>query len=944
MKLPAGVFALLLLAGRTMAAGEERSAAPDATGAGKTGAGETGAAGWAFKPLRAVARPAPPAGTRVDAAPADSGAAGSEAAGSPIDDFISQALGSHGLSPAPEADRRVLLRRIYYDLTGLPATAQETDDFLADTTPGAYERVVDRLLASPRYGEHWARHWLDAAAYADTHGNDHDYARPHAWPYRDYVVRSFNEDTPYARFVQEQVAGDALFSDDPQATVALGFLAAGPWDHTLLVTVREDTVDHEMGRVLDRDGLVGAVMGTFQSLTVQCARCHDHKFDPISQREYYQLQAVFAGVDRAGRPYDADREVHARRRALLAENRALVARSPGMLASLETAPVREKVRVFEDGWARREQAWSAFETVGVVSTGGATLTRQPDGSWFADGTRPVRDTYIVTVRAPAGRLGAIRLEALPDDRLPHRGPGRYDNGHFHLTEFRVFAGAAGAETSAAPVLLGRATADVDEGPGMTAAQAIDGNPDTHWGIHPHYGERHEVVFELKEPLDCAEGTTLTLLLEFQGGASGHGLGRFRMTGSAEIGATAAVAPLPADLAALMAIPRDDRTDSQRIDLALRVLTVLNQRALAALPAPGLVYAVTRDFPADGNFKPSPVPRPIHVLARGDLLKPGEPVGPGALRCLPGLPGDLDIADPGEESQRRAALARWLTDPLNGLTWRSIVNRVWHHHFGRGLCDTPNDFGAMGGAPSHPELLDWLALWFRDEAHGSFKALHRLIVTSAAYRQGVRHDEKAAAIDPENRLLWRMNRRRLSGEQVRDSLLQASGQLDLTVGGPPAVQFVSRGDATFNPGGNPAFVDYENFPPDAPENRRRSIYRFVFRTVPDPFMDALDCPDGSAATPVRGSSTTPVQAFALLNDAFFLRQCEHVASRLEREAPPEAGEGDARLHSLVKAAFRLLLLRDPTDAESTAFVSHVRHHGLASACQVLVNTSEFLHVD
>jgi hypothetical protein len=479
---------------------------------------------------------------------------------------------------------------------------------------------------------------------------------------------------------------------------------------------------------------------------------------------------------------------------------------------------------------------------------------------------------------------------------------------------------------------------------MSAAQAIDGKSDTHWGIHPQYGQRHEAVFEVKEPVEGSESAVFTLMLEHQGATPGHSIGRFRLSATTESGAAAVVAPPAPEIAALLAVPPVERSDSQRRDLALAVLTELNDRELAALPAPARVYAVTRDFPVDGNFKPSPAPRPIHILKRGEWLNPGEEVGPGALACHPGLPGTLTMDNPADEAQRRAALARWLTDQRNALTWRSAVNRVWQYHFGRGLCDTPNDFGVMGGAPSHPELLDWLALWFRDEAGGSVKALHRLIMTSATYRQAVGHDPAAAARDPDNRLLWRMNRQRLSGEAVRDTVLQASGQLDLTMGGPAAVQFVSRGDATFNPGGNPAFLDYENFPPDSAENRRRSVYRFVFRTVPDPFMDALDCPDGSAAAPVRGSSTTAVQAFALLNDAFLIRQCEHIAARLERDHPAGAEAGEERPAGLVRAAFRLLLLRPPTGEEQGLFTDHVRRHGLANACHVLVNTSEFLHLD
>ena len=853
-----------------------------------------------------------------------------------IDAFVRAKLKEKNLAPSPEADRRTLLRRVCYDLTGLPPTPEEVAAFVADGDQRAYEKLVVRLLASPRHGEHWARHWLDVANYADTHGNDHDYVRSNAWHYRDYVIHALNDDKPYARFVQEQVAGDALFPDDAEATVALGFLAAGPWDHTLMVTVREDTVDHRSAQNLDRDNMVSAAVGTFQSLTIHCARCHDHKFDPISQREYYSLQAVFAGVDRANRPFDMDAHRQAVRRRLLAELRALQQRDAALLATLETSEVAEKVAAWEEAWARREEAWAPIEIVSVVSTGGASLTRQADGSWFAGGTRPDRDTYIVTAHRRAGKLSVVRLEVLPDERLPQRGPGRWDNGNFHLTEFRAFAAPAAAAEGAKPFVFVRATADYDEGPAISAAQAIDGKNDTQWGVHPRYGEPHEAVFEIKDPAVFPEGTTFTFLLENQAGAPGHGIGRFRLSASDAEPATLTLAPLPAELTAILRLPAGDRTPAQRQELALAVLKMENQRSLTALPAPQFVYAATRDFPPDGdNFKPAPQPRLIHLLTRGELSKPGDLIGPGTLGCVPGMPHELAIADAGDESARRAALARWLTDERNVLTWRSIVNRVWSYHFGRGLCDTPNDFGKMGGSPSHPELLDWLAVWFRDEAKGSLKALHRLIVTSESWKQTTLANQGAAS-DSDNRLLWRQNRPRLSGEEVRDTLLALSGQLDLTMGGPPAVQFISRGDATFMSGGNPAFLDYEHFDPDSPAARRRAIYRFLFRTVPDPFMDALDCPDGSAFTPVRSASATAQQAFAMLNDAFLIRQCKHLADRLATKGgTPE---------TQAESAFQLILLRGARAHERAKFVAYIQRHGLANACQLLLNSNEFLYLD
>ncbi len=883
------------------------------------GGGDASKKHWAFQPMQNPPEPA----VKKKTWPRN-----------PLDRFILSRLEAQRLQPSPPAEKRTLIRRVTFDLTGLPPTPEEVDAFIANKESDAYEKLVNRLLASPRHGEHWARHWLDVANYADTHGNDHDYARPNAWPYRDYVIRAFNDDKPYARFVQEQIAGDALFPDDPQATVALGFMAAGPWDHTLMVTVRADTVDHRSAQNLDRDGMVSAVMGTFQSLTVHCARCHNHKFDPITQREYYSLQAVFAGVDRADRAFDADPRTQAERARLLAEKSALEKRDAALLNS---PAVVQKVTALEEAFANREKGWTPLDIESVVSTNGTTLTRQADGSWFASGTRPERDTYIVTAHRKAGKLGALRLEVLPDDRLPHHGPGRWDNGNFHLSEFRAFAAPDGKPEEAKPLVFASASADFDEGPAITAAQTIDGNAATQWGVHPSYGEPHEAVYEIKEPAMFPEATTFTLRLEFQDGVKGHGIGRFRIFSSDDAPAAVAREKLPTEVTAILRVPSGERTPAQRMELALSVLKEEKQRTLVALPAQQSVYAITKDFPPDGeNFKPSPQPRPIHLLARGALDKPGELITPGTLGCVPGMSRELAITNADDEAARRAALAGWLTDKNNALTWRSIVNRTWAWHFGRGLCDTPNDFGKMGGTPSHPELLDWLAVWFRDEAHGSLKALHRLIVTSATYRQSVVQNAAAAERDGDNRLLWRMNRQRLTGEEVRDSLLALSGKLDLTMGGPSAVQFISKGDATFKSGGNPAFLDYEHFDPDASAARRRAIYRFLFRTVPDPFMDALDCPDGGATTPVRGVSTTAVQAFAMLNNPFVIRQCEHIAASISSKATTPETQAET--------AFQLILLRAPRHDERAKFSAYLQRHGLANACQLLLNSNEFLYVD
>ena len=575
----------------------------------------------------------------------------------PIDAFILQRLEQHGMKPSPEADRPTLIRRLYFDLLGLPPAPEEINAFMRDGSPDAYERLVDRLLDSPHYGERWARHWLDVVHYGDTHGYDKDKVRPNAWPYRDYVIRAFNEDKPHSRFIREQIAGDVLYSNTRDGIVGLGFLAAGPWDFVGHVELREGTLDKKITRNIDRDDMVATVMSTFTSLTVQCARCHDHKFDPITQEDYYSLQAVFAAVDRAERPYKADPQ-----------------------------------------------------------------------------------------------------------------------------------------------------------------------------------------------------------------------------------------------------------------------NAVNQ--------PALVYAAATHFAPAGAFTPTNgKPRPIYLLRRGSEKNPVREVGPGTVACIAGLPSRFPLAGK-PEGERRAALARWITDENNALTWRSIVNRVWLYHFGQGLVETPNDFGRMGGKPSHPELLDWLAIEFRDGGQ-SLKRLHRLIVNSSTYRQTSKDNPAYASIDGGNRLLWRMNRRRLDGESIRDAVLAVSGRLDPTMYGPGFRTFAFLDDHS-------PHYKYDEYDPDDPRSHRRSIYRFLVRSVPDPFMETLDCPDPSLRVEKRNESLTALQALALLNDRFILCMAEHFAARVGKMSHDPSAQ--------LSSAYRLALGRDPTGAESRLLSDYLRKHGLTNTCRLLLNTNEFSFVD
>jgi hypothetical protein len=457
--------------------------------------------------------------------------------------------------------------------------------------------------------------------------------------------------------------------------------------------------------------------------------------------------------------------------------------------------------------------------------------------------------------------------------------------------------------------------------------AIDGKPSTAWGIYPAVGKPHQVVFVFDRPLSFPGGAALTFVLE-QTHGGGHLIGRLRLSATNARDPARAL-PLPAEVAAALAAQK--RTPAQQAALARHVLLERVEADLAALPPERMVFAAASDFKPEGSFRPAKGCRPVYLLRRGEIHRPAQEVSPAALALMPGLSPTLKIADVKKEGDRRAALARWLSDPANVLTWRSIVNRVWHHHFGRGIVATPGDLGKMGAAPTHPELIDWLAAEFL--AHGgSLKWLHRQIVTSAAYRRSCRHDERAAKVDADNLLLWRMNRSRLDAESVRDAALAASGRLDRTMGGPSVKHFKMSKGIHVTPN-----VDYGAYDVDAPGGSRRSIYRFIFRTLPDPFLEALDCPDASQFTPARASSITPLQALALLNDRFMVRQAEHLAARVEAEAGKDI---DAQL----RRVYLLTLSRPPTRAETALLSGYAQRHGLAAACRLVLNCNEFLFVE
>lgn len=835
--------------------------------------------------------------------------------GHPIDAFVQRRLSEAGLKPAARADRRTLARRLYVDLHGFLPTPEEVARFDSDQDPKAYEKLVDELLVSPRYGERWARHWLDVIHFADSHGCEHDVKRPNAWRFRDYVIERLNADVPWDRFIREQLAADVFYPEEPQLTAALGFIAAGPLELSRAGTAPV-TFDY-----LDRDDMVTQTMAAFVSTTANCARCHTHKFDPITQEDYYALQAVFAGVGKGDIEYDASAEVMKRRHRLKGLLTAADTGDSGILLQKKYARV---VREWELAYQKNPVSWEPLDADVFVASGGATLTKEKDGSIFAGGDVADQENYTVTSTVGLKRLTAVRLDVLKDKRHPMNGPGRAGNGNLHLAEVDLQWFPAGAN---APMKLkiARASADFDQD-GWTSAHAIDGDPKTGWAIFPRTNESHYIVFELKEPLKLQAGGKLAVTLK-QLYPPKHLIGRFKLSVTDASGGAAQA--LPAKAKAALESPPSERSEAGRTAIAGVALRAYAKKELASLPTKAVVYGAS-PYWSHAKKRVQPLdPKAVHLLRRGAIDQPVREVGPGALSAIAGLTGRFELPDPKNESNRRVALADWLAHPDNPLTWRSIVNRVWHYHFGRGLCDTPNDFGRMGSEPTHPELLDWLGIWFRDEAQGSLKELHRLILTSETWQQTSR--ARGDGKDSGNRLLWRMNRRRLDAEVFRDSALRIAGRLDLEMGGPGIEQFSKSKGQQATPK-----LDYAAFDWNSAEARRRSIYRVVWRGIPDPFMEAMDFPDLGLLAPKRGFSVSSLQSLVMFNNDFVLHASEWLAERV-------AGR-QKELGAQIDQAVKLTFSRGPSKSERSEFIDYARKHGLPAFCRLLMNSNEFLFVE
>ncbi len=810
-----------------------------------------------------------------------------------VDEFILARLEAEGLKPTAEADKLVLLRRVCLDLTGLPPTVEESRAYLRDHSPHAYENLVDRLLDSPARGEHMAHFWLDLARYADTNGYQYDTERT-MWRWRDWVIAAFNNNLPFDQFTIEQLAGDLLPGATLEQKLATGFNRNHP------ITIEGGVIDEEYRTeyVIDR---VATTSTAWLGLTMGCARCHDHKYDPLSQKDFYQFFAFFNQVPEQGNsgfsPMISTPTASQSRQ--LQEMDAEIARKQSAfdarLAQLGLAQGTWESELK----ARPTPTWTILEPASFKSTGGTTLSLLPDHSLLAGGPNPEHDIYEIEAPVPTPPVVVVRLEALTHESLPGNGPGRYSNGNFVLGEFELeVISGAGAPMK---VALASASADYSQN-GYEIQKTIDGRLESGNGWAVDGPVRHAsatAIFVLAQPLTIPAGSRLKVRLR-QEALSSHGIGRVRLSVSGD-----ATAGAPDTLAALA--KKEPSTRSEAEAKTLRE-TFLQLAAPAEVRAQNTALTGLREkrktfqagIPSTMVMQDMEKHRDTFLLVRGQYDKHGDKVTAG----VPARFGALAATT----KPNRLDLARWLVDPSHPLTARVTVNRFWQQIFGVGLVKTTEDFGLQGEFPSHLELLDWLA---RDliENRWDIKRLQRLLVTSAAYRQGVQASPALLERDPENRLLARGPRQRLAAEVIRDSALVASGLLVNTVGGPSVYPYQPPG--LWNELNDRAGYSREYAAEKGPNLYRRSLYTFWKRTVPPPTMQLFDAPEREFCVARRSSTTTPLQALALLNDPQFVEAARKLAERMMQQ-------GGAVLHSRLDFGSWAVLSRPVHPAEARVF--------------------------
>ncbi|QDU74269.1 Planctomycete cytochrome C [Bremerella volcania] len=807
-----------------------------------------------------------------------------------IDRFVLARLEKEGLQPSPEADRYALVRRVYLDLIGLPPTPAEADAFVHDQDPQAYEKLVDRLLASPHYGERWAREWLDLARYSDTNGYEKD--RPRSiWPYRDWVIRAINDDMPFDQFTIEQIAGDMLPDATESQKIATGF-------HRNTMLNEEggiDPLEYRFYAMVDRVATTGTV---WLGLTVGCAQCHTHKYDPITHTDYYSFMALMNNADEPDFHIQPD-DIVKRREELTAQIEKLTAELARQFPPMEGEGEEDERRqanlqAKRSAWLETARAeatkWQPLPATKLESNM-PKLESLPDHSILSSGDITKRDVFTLTYTIDASQLPltALRLEAMADPRLPAGGPGRtyYEGreGDFFLSELSArFDGHPvkldGASQSYGKISIGSGSAD--------AANVLDGDGSTGWSTAQREGESHQLVVNLPQPITTPGELKIQLLFERHFAAS---LGRFRFS-AASLDRQATAKEMPVEMESLLAKSAEELSPEQQEQIDHYYLSIAPELADARKP----IDELRKKMPAFPKTlvmqeRPADNPRPTFLHHRGEYLSPKEAVTPR----VPEFLGDELTDGP----SNRLELARWLVSQENPLTARVVVNRAWQALFGRGLAESSGDFGTQSDPPTHPELLDYLACSLMENGW-SMKGLHRQIVLSATYRQTADAPGELRAEDPANRLLARGPRFRVDAEIVRDIMLKASGQFS---------------DKMFGPGVYPpqpesvtalAYGDFKWKPSTGKDRYRRSIYTFSKRTTPFAAFAVFDAPSGEVCTAKRDRSNTPLQALTLLNDAMYIELAQALATAAQRESStPEA---------IAENIFRRLLTRPPAEDE------------------------------
>ncbi len=846
----------------------------------------------------------------------------------PIDAFVRAKLQSVGLTESPPADRPTLMRRLYFDLVGLPPTPEEVQAFEADMNEGAYERLVDRLLESSSYGERWGRHWLDVARYTESQGFEYDRLRDNAWHYRDYVIKSFNEDKPYDQFMKEQIAGDVLQPVTRDGIVATSFLVCGPYDQA--GNSQKNATQRAITREDELEDLIGVVGQTFLGLTINCARCHAHKFDPISHEEYYRIKSVFEGVKHGERPITSDEVKRAMDQQREASQLA-VTRAQERLAALEGLG-REAAAEANDRdqqpaqlgptpmaqwkFASQHEADLQGELIGGATIGADTLKLAAEGAYFKSRvlTKDVREKTLeawVSLANLEQRGGAaISIES---------GDGQvFDAIVFGEQEPKKWmAGSEGFKRTQA-----FAIADEEATPGKFVHVAMVYQADGKILFYRN-GEMTGKAYKPASQQQTFRGGDAHVLL----GLRHTGGGRPWLTGDIKSAALYDRALSADEVRAAFESDGNTITRAQILAALTPEQRVAHEKAVAELEEAKATLVRAEKSALEVSYVGTRVqPEPTKRLKRGEVTSPAEVVAPGALSAVGSISADFGLAADAPEAERRRRFADWLIDSRNPLPARVMANRIWYHHFGQGLVATPNDFGAGGAAPSHPELLDWLAVQLIDGGW-KLKSLHRLIVSSDTYRQSSQFQAEGSSVDADNQLLWRFSPRRLEAEAVRDAMLVASGQLNSKAGGAGFRPFVTTEfNATF----------YTPVDRDEADFNRRTVYRININSGKDPLLDAFDCPDPGVKTPRRGVTTTPLQALELMNNAFVQRMSGRLA-----ELALESTRGD--MGRAVEYAYMRTLGRKPNVEEATRAIVAAKERSLKNVCWALLNSTEFLYV-